>query len=160
MPENKNVITEQTKFLTCIKLPLYLLWKATIWFFMTHFHHTHFSLWLWKQILNYSCNSLEQAVVMTMLKSQMLYLKMVSWLPKLILLHRKVIVTSCESTTFHMLNHRYCDQQKHICTVSIFMYINAISVVLSNSDWNSMWCLYISFYLSAVESCKSKRNCQ
>lgn len=157
MPENKNT-TEQTIF-NLHKNSFILTVKSHNLVLMTHFHHTHFSLWLWKQILNYSCNSLEQAVVMTMLKSHM-YLKIMSWLPKLILLHKKVIMTSCKGTTFHMLNYKYCDQQEHFCRISFPMYINAISVVLSNSDRNSVWCSYISFYVSAVESCKLKRNCQ
>lgn len=36
--------------------------KPQIWFFMTHSHHIHFSLWLRRQIFNYSCNSLQNTL--------------------------------------------------------------------------------------------------
>jgi len=81
--------------------------------------------------------SLEQTAAMTMLECQILFLEMVSWLPKLIPLHMTVVMASHKTVTFHVLKCRFCDQQKLFYRITLSIYINAISVALSYCNRNS-----------------------
>lgn len=135
--------------------------------------HTFFTLAEKANIQLFMQLSLEHTAAMTMLESQILCLKMVSWLPKLIPLYMIFIMASQKTATCHVLKCKICDHQvlfSRVClsmsmsmsmfmSMSMSMSMNAVSVPFSN--YQGFWVIFIFLFLGKkilFDSCKSKRT--